>query len=37
MQEKSDEMVRKNKSLRNKNKGALLSLSSTHWKYLAVV
>jgi hypothetical protein len=37
MQEKSDEMVRKNKSLCNKNKGTLLSLSSTHWKYLAVV
>jgi hypothetical protein len=25
MQAKSDELVRKNKSLRNKNKGALLS------------
>jgi FtsZ-binding cell division protein ZapB len=25
MQEKSDELVRKNKSLRNKNKGTLLS------------
>jgi hypothetical protein len=25
MQEKSDELVRKNKSLRNKNKGMLLS------------
>jgi FtsZ-binding cell division protein ZapB len=33
MQTKSDELVRKNKSLRNKNKGTLLSLLSTYWKY----
>jgi FtsZ-binding cell division protein ZapB len=37
MQAKSDELVRKNKSLCNKNKGMLLSLSSTYWKYLIVV
>jgi hypothetical protein len=33
------ELVRKNKSPRNKNKGTLLYatvLTSTHWKYLAV-
>jgi hypothetical protein len=37
MQAKSYKLVCKNKLLRNKNKGTLLSLSSTHWKYLAVV
>jgi hypothetical protein len=36
MQAKSDELVRKNKSLRNKNKLCVV-LSSTYWKYLAVV
>jgi hypothetical protein len=36
MQAKSDELVRKNKSLRNKNKLRVV-LSSTYWKYLAVV
>jgi hypothetical protein len=32
MQEKSDDLVRKNKSLRNKNKGALLDLLSSCWR-----
>jgi branched-subunit amino acid aminotransferase/4-amino-4-deoxychorismate lyase len=32
MQEKSDDLVRKNKSLRNKNKGTPLVLLSTCWR-----
>jgi hypothetical protein len=32
MQAKSDDLVRKNKSLRNKNKGTLLDLLSSHWR-----
>jgi hypothetical protein len=32
MQAKSDNLVRKNKSLRNKNKGTLLVLLSTFWR-----
>jgi FtsZ-binding cell division protein ZapB len=38
MQAKSDELVRKNKSLRQKKKRyADVSLSSTYWRYLIVV
>jgi hypothetical protein len=37
MQVKSDELVCKNKSLRQKNKDAGVSLSSTYWEYPAVV
>jgi hypothetical protein len=37
MQAKSDELVQKNKSLRNKNKGMPADLSSTYWKYPVVV
>jgi predicted nucleic acid-binding Zn-ribbon protein len=36
MQAKSNELVRKNKSLRNNNKGRVV-LSSNYWKYLEVV
>jgi hypothetical protein len=32
MQAKSDDLVRKNKSLRNKNKGTPLVLLSTYWR-----
>jgi branched-subunit amino acid aminotransferase/4-amino-4-deoxychorismate lyase len=32
MQAKGDDLVRKNKSLRNKNKGTLLVLLSTCWR-----
>jgi hypothetical protein len=32
MQAKSDDLVRKNKSLRNKNKGTPLGLMSTCWR-----
>jgi hypothetical protein len=32
MQAKGDDLVRKNKSLRNKNKGTLLDLSSSCWR-----
>jgi predicted nucleic acid-binding Zn-ribbon protein len=31
LQEKGDDLVRKNKSLRNKNKGTLLDLSGSCW------
>jgi hypothetical protein len=37
MQAKSDEMVRKNKSLRNKNKGMPLTCRVLIWKYPVVV
>jgi predicted nucleic acid-binding Zn-ribbon protein len=36
MQAKSDELVQKNKSLRNKNKG-MCCLVEYHWKYPVVV
>jgi hypothetical protein len=32
LQAKGDDLVRKNKSLRNKNKGTLLDLSSSFWR-----
>jgi hypothetical protein len=32
MQAKSDDLVRKNKSLRNKNKGTPLGLLSSYWR-----
>jgi FtsZ-binding cell division protein ZapB len=37
MQAKSDELVRKNKSLRKKKQRYGAVLSSTHWRCLAVV